>query len=167
MYRYTWVLSNLTFFSWPLTTIQMIYMIYIVPLIHSIRKKRIPKKFGSNFKIWKRWKISMKVNGYYVSLISVSIIDANNLDKKILVNNIPSEYTSFIHLSLLNFNLFLNFNHMMNCLIYPYNMLFNTFIKFFYFFLLCCKILYNIKSKFRILINFWNSLLFVFIIKLI
>ena len=96
----------------------------------------------------------MKVNGYYVPLISVSIIDANNLDKKILVNNVPNEYTSFIHLSLLNFNLFLNFNHMMNCLIYPYNMFFNTFIKFCYFFLLFCKILYNLKSKFRILINF-------------
>ena len=60
----------------------------------------------------------MKLNGYYVSLISVRIIEQINLDKKILVNNIPNEYTSFIHPSLLNFNLFLNFNQMINCLIH-------------------------------------------------
>ena len=47
--------------------------------------------------------ICMKVIGYYVSVISISIIDVNNLDKKIFVNNIP--YLSI--LSLINFNLFL------------------------------------------------------------
>ena len=31
----------------------------------------------------------MKVNGFYVSIISVRILDANNLEKKIFVNNIP------------------------------------------------------------------------------
>ena len=40
--------------------------------------------------------ICMKVIGYYVSIISVSIIDANNLDEKIL-----------LFLSLISFNLFL------------------------------------------------------------
>ena len=45
----------------------------------------------------------MKVIRYYVSIISVSIIDANNLDKKIFVNNIPI----LLFLSLINFNLFL------------------------------------------------------------
>ena len=47
--------------------------------------------------------ICIKVIGYYVSVISVSIIDANNLDKKIYVNNIPN----LLFLSLINFNLFL------------------------------------------------------------
>ena len=40
----------------------------------------------------------MKVTGYYVSMISVSVI--NNPDKKIFVNNL-------VILSLINFNLFL------------------------------------------------------------
>ena len=47
--------------------------------------------------------IYMKVIGYYVSMISVSITDVNNLDKKIFVNSI---FHLFI-LSLINFNLFL------------------------------------------------------------
>ena len=41
--------------------------------------------------------------GYYVSVVSVSIIDVNNLDKKIFVNNIIYLFI----LSLVNFNLFL------------------------------------------------------------
>ena len=49
----------------------------------------------------------MKVIGYYVSMISLSIIDANNLDQKILVNNIMYLFI----LSLINFNKpFFNFN---------------------------------------------------------
>ena len=45
----------------------------------------------------------MKVTGYYVSIISVSVIDANNLDKKIFGNNIIYLFI----LSLINFNIFL------------------------------------------------------------
>ena len=45
----------------------------------------------------------MKVIEYYVSIISVSIIGVNNLEKKIFINNIPN----LLLLSLLNFNLFL------------------------------------------------------------
>ena len=47
--------------------------------------------------------ICMKVIGYYVSMISVTIINANNLDKNIFVNNIPN----LLFLSLTSFNLFL------------------------------------------------------------
>ena len=36
----------------------------------------------------------MKGNGYYVSMISASIIDANNPEKKIFVNNIPYLFIS-------------------------------------------------------------------------
>ena len=45
----------------------------------------------------------MKVIGYYVSVISVSVIDANNLDKKIFVNNI----LNLLFISLINFYTFL------------------------------------------------------------
>ena len=45
----------------------------------------------------------MKVIGYYVSIISVSITDVNNLDKKIFVNSIIYLFI----LSLIDFNLFL------------------------------------------------------------
>ena len=45
----------------------------------------------------------MKVIEYYVLIKSVSIIDANNLDKKMFVNNIPN----LPILSLINFNIFL------------------------------------------------------------
>ena len=45
----------------------------------------------------------MKVIEYYVSIISVSIIGVNNLEKKILIDNIPN----LLLLSLINFNLFL------------------------------------------------------------
>ena len=47
--------------------------------------------------------ICMKVIEYYVLIKSVSIIDANNLDKKMFVNNIPNLLIS----SLINFNIFL------------------------------------------------------------
>ena len=47
--------------------------------------------------------ICMKVIEYYVSIISVSIIGVNNLEKKIFINNIPNS----LLLSLINFNLFL------------------------------------------------------------
>ena len=60
----------------------------------------------------------MKVIGYFVSIISASIKDANILDKKIFVNNISYLFI----LSLVNFNL--NFNqfssvlNMKKCSIY-------------------------------------------------
>ena len=44
--------------------------------------------------------ICMKVIGYYFSIISVSITDANNLEKNIFENNL-------LILSLINFNIFL------------------------------------------------------------
>ena len=49
-------------------------------------------------------------NGYYVSITRVSIIDANNLDKKIFVNSIPNLLDVILYLyylSLMNFNRFL------------------------------------------------------------
>ena len=46
----------------------------------------------------------MKVIGYYVSIISASIKDANDLDKKIFENNVIYLFI----LSLISFNL--NFN---------------------------------------------------------
>ena len=45
----------------------------------------------------------MKEIGYFVSIISVSNIDAKNFDKKIFVNNMPN----LLFLSLIHFNLFL------------------------------------------------------------
>ena len=47
--------------------------------------------------------IRMKVIGYYFSVISVSIIGVNNLDKKVFVKNIIYLFI----LSLINFNRFL------------------------------------------------------------
>ena len=47
--------------------------------------------------------IYMKVIGYYISITSVSVVDANNLDKKIFINNIPN----LVFLSLIKFNLFI------------------------------------------------------------
>ena len=45
----------------------------------------------------------MEVIEYYVTITSVIIIDANNLNKKNFVNNIPN----LLFLSLINFNIFL------------------------------------------------------------